>query len=306
MKMMNVFGLCIGLFLSQGFAGPQPLTVAVFNFETGTENAPDLGQKVSSIVSAELSASADFFLVERAELEKALGEQELGLSGTIRPEEAARIGQLTGAKVLVTGRVFKVDAETIAVAKVISSETSRVYGAMVKGNASTSISTLAEQLSKKISDVITQKGEVLVAKENNDDRLAELKKRINLNNVFPVRVKITEKHFGGPTHDPAAETELAFILQKCGFSLLSDASKDLPKVELIGEAFSEFGLRKGNLVSCKARVEIKAIDKATGKVLMVDRQTNVAIDLSEQIAAKTALQKAAFELALRLVPELTK
>ena len=42
-------------------------------------------------------------LVERAELEKVLGEAELGLSGTVSPETAARIGHLTGAKVLVTG-----------------------------------------------------------------------------------------------------------------------------------------------------------------------------------------------------------
>ena len=46
-------------------------------------------------------------MVERAELEKILGEQELGLSGTVSADTAAKVGNLTGAKVLVTGRVFK-------------------------------------------------------------------------------------------------------------------------------------------------------------------------------------------------------
>ena len=37
------------------------------------------------------------FEAKRAELEKALGEQELGLSGTVKAESAAKVGQLTGA-----------------------------------------------------------------------------------------------------------------------------------------------------------------------------------------------------------------
>jgi hypothetical protein len=53
-------------------------------------------------------------------------------------------------------------------------------------------------------------------------------------------------------------------------------------------------------------VELKILDKATGKVLGVDRQTCVAIDLSEQIAAKNALQKAAQELGERLIPQAVK
>jgi hypothetical protein len=77
-------------------------------------------------------------------------------------------------------------------------------------------------------------------------------------------------------------------------------------VELVGEAFSELGMRKGNLISCKARVELKAIQKSTGKILAIDRQTSVAVDLSEQIAAKSALQKAAQVLAPRFLDTMIK
>ncbi|MEY2466690.1 MAG: hypothetical protein QOD03_1211, partial [Verrucomicrobiota bacterium] len=71
-------------------------------------------------------------------------------------------------------------------------------------------------------------------------------------------------------------------------------------------AFSEFGMRKGNLQSCRARIEIKAREVESGKILAVDRQTSVAIDLAEHIAAKTALQNGAGELAERLLPKLVK
>jgi hypothetical protein len=63
-------------------------------------------------------------------------------------------------------------------------------------------------------------------------------------------------------------------------------------------------MRKGNLVSCKGRVEMKAIDKTTGNVLFIDRQTSVAVDLSEHLAGKTALQDAAAKLTERMLPKL--
>src|SRR6059036_1105318 len=87
------------------------LTVAIFDFESRDEAVRDLGPKVATLINASLSAEPQIITVERAELEKVLGEQELGLSGTISPDSAAKVGHLTGAKVLVTGRVFRVDKE---------------------------------------------------------------------------------------------------------------------------------------------------------------------------------------------------
>jgi hypothetical protein len=41
----------------------------------------------------------------------------------------------------------------------------------------------------------------------------------------------------------------------------------------------------------------KGVCAASGKILSVDRQTSVAVDLAEHVAAKTALQNGADELA---------
>jgi hypothetical protein len=57
-------------------APAQPLTVAVFDFTAKDDAARDLGPKVSALLTALLSAEADLILLERAELDKALGEQE--------------------------------------------------------------------------------------------------------------------------------------------------------------------------------------------------------------------------------------
>jgi hypothetical protein len=287
-------------------AAPDILTVAVFDFESRDEAVRDLGPKVATLINANLSAEPQIITVERAELEKVLGEQELGLSGTVSPDTAAKVGHLTGAKVLVTGRVFRVDKELLMVAKIIGTETSRVYGELVRGGAATSISDLSAELAKKIAATVTQKGDTLVAKvESREDRIAHIKKSLRSDKLPTVSVKIGERHFGQPVIDPAAETELGLVLQQCGFTLVDDKSKERADVEITGDAFSAYGLRKGNLISCKARVELKA-QKRGGEILAVDRQTSVAVDVAEQTAAKTALQNAALDIAGRLLPRIAK
>ena len=283
-----------------------PFTVAIFDFESRDEAVRDLGPKVASLLNASLSAEPQIITVERAELEKVLGEQELGLSGTVSPDTAAKVGHLTGAKVLVTGRVFKADKELVIVAKIIGTETSRVYGELVKGPAASSITDLSGDLARKIATTVSEKGDTLVAKvESREDRIARIKKSLKEGKLPTVSVRIGERHFGQPVIDPAAETELGLILKECGFPLVDDKSKEKADIEITGDAFSAFGLRKGNLISCKARIELKA-QKRTGQIFAVDRQTSVAVDITEQTAAKTALQQAAAELAERLGPKLSQ
>jgi hypothetical protein len=297
--------ILLGAALAKAPAATQDvLTVAIFDFESKGEAVHDLGAKVATLINASLSAEPQIITVERADLEKVLGEQELGLSGTVSPDTAAKVGHLTGAKVLVTGRVFNADKELIVVAKIIGTETSRVYGEMVKGPVAGALTDLAATLAKKITATVTSKGDTLVAKvESRDDRIARLKKTVKKGKLPTVSIRISERHFGTPVIDPAAQTELGFILQECGFTLVDEKSKQKADIELTGDAFSAYGLRKGNLISCKARVEIK-IQKRTGEILAVDRQTSVAVDITEQTVAKTALQEAAAELAERIVPKM--
>jgi hypothetical protein len=95
--------------------------------------------------------------------------------------------------------------------------------------------------------------------------------------------------------------------KETGFDVLDPKTAEKKADILIeGEGFSEFALRHGNLVSVKARLEIKAIDRQTDKVVATDRQTAVVVDLTEQIAGKAALQEAAAQIAERLLPKLVQ
>jgi hypothetical protein len=291
--------------LSRMLAADQILTVAVLDFDSGDEVDHNLGSQVATLVGANLSAEPQIITVERSDLNKLLGEQELGMSGTVSADSAAKVGQLTGAKVLVTGRVFTAGDQLIVVAKTIGTETSRVYGEMVSGPAGAPITDLSAELAKKIAADVVTKGDTLVAAvKSRDDLVAQLKKELGNQKLPAVSVKIPEQHFGEFVIDPAAQTELSMILKQCGFTVVDDLSTNHADIEITGEAFSEFGMQKGNLKSCSGRIEVNARATASGSILDIDRQTTVAVGLAEHIVAKTALQNSADELAERLVPKL--
>lgn len=285
----------------------QPLTVAVFDFASRDAGVKDLGPKLSAVLTALLSANPDVITVERQELDKALGEQELGLSGTVSPDTAARVGNLTGAKVLVTGRVFKVDKNTMAVAKVIGTETGRVFGETATIPESSDLAALSESLAKKISSALSSKGDLLVANtESREERIKKLTAAARSSKSLAVSVSLPEQHFGAPAADPAAETELLALLKEAGYKIVDSKSDKRADIEITGEAFSAFGMRKGNLYDCKARIELKARRRNGGKILFTGSHTSVAADLTEQTAAKSALENAALDVAQRLFPALSR
>lgn len=283
---------------------PAPVSVAVLPFTYSGEDMKDIAAELPTLLTAMLSSEISLLMVERAEVDKALSEIELGQSGTVDPQSAAKVGFLTGAQVLVTGRAFPVQKEIVIVAKIIGVETGRVYGETVALPARGSIVTAAQELATKIGSAMPQRGPTLIAAvEQKEDLVTQLRKKVDGKTLPSVSISIPEMNLDRTTIDPAAETEIAFILQQLGFEiidpLVSNRSAD---VEITGEAISQFGLRRGNLVSSRGRVEIKAISRKAGKVLLVSRDVSVAVDISPEVAGKAAIAKSAAKLTASLVP----
>ena len=133
--------------------------------------------------------------------------------------------------------------------------------------------------------------------------------------------------------DPAGETEIIKRLLEKGFKVvdqcrvkriryndqvraaLAGDDKTAAKIGLqygaeviiVGEAFSEFatsGGVLGSMISCRARVEARAIRTDTGEIIAADGKHAAGIDISENMAGKKALQNAGGQLGDYLITQI--
>ena len=305
---------------------PQPLTVAVLDFEIDDPTQPELGQQVAQVLAALLSGEPGITLVDRGTLTRTLEEQELNLTGLVQPDQAVRIGQLAGARLLVTGKAFPMGDRTFLTCKIIGTETSLVDGLLIKGKPADGIDDLVVQLGEQLPQRVREAGPKLVAQTPAADPLGQLKEQLRGRDLPVVAVVVFEEHHAQQTPrqpvDPAVETELKQMLLEAGFEVqdvdqneLADWARQAgagqvqawPRglhgvdVVITGEAFSEYATSIGNLVSATGRAEINLVDRERGRIVLAGRETTRAVDLSEQIAGKKALQKAGRQLGLQVL-----
>ena len=89
-----------------------------------------------------------------------------------------------------------------------------------------------------------------------------------------------------------------------GMSKDADKLLEIADVLVLGQGISERASTRSGIVSCKARLELKAIDIKTGEVLLAKSTYGAGLDVAEHIAGKRALQAAGRQMATDLIPEL--
>lgn len=308
------------------------LTVAVLDFSAADANVPDLGPIIGQTVSIMLSDEPEFQLVDRTAIDRVLQEQELNLTGLVETDQAIKVGKLVGARIIVVGKAFQLGQKLFITAKLIGTETTLVDGVLVKGDASDPIDELVMKLATDIAARLREAGPKLVASTDTTNPVPALKEALAGLPLPTIALVITEEHITQretppATQDPAVETEVKHLLIECGVTVqdiegneLLDWARarrngdkdpipwpnDLAIADWVvaGEAFSEFGAQLGNLHSCTARAEINVIDRRTGRIVYADRETARAVDLSENLAGRTALEKAGRKLGIRLLERL--
>lgn len=308
---MKVVILAMLLLAPFGHANAQDEQVQIFPMaimpfsERGAEMRGQ-GKNVSDLIFANLVVNPNVYLVERAELAKVIDELTLNQSGMVRQDQAAKVGVLTGAKILITGSVFKMGDKKFVVAKIIGTETGKVIGESVDGSGD--LAELVESLSVKITKLLKDSSATLMPKVmTTDDVINKLKEKLKGKVLPKIHVEIAEEHVARTVIDPAAQTEFIKVYKALGGEVVDNDEGDsaLADIKISGEGISEFATNIGRLMSVKARLEIKAVNKE-GDVVAVDRRTTVKVDVTELIAGKSALQEGALKIALSMIPKLAK
>jgi TolB-like protein len=213
--LLQFFLLCVFLVFgaAQIAIASTPLTVAVYDFVDSTNNKAALGGKITALVTADLSLETNLVMVERVQLSKSLSEQAFGVSGLVSSDAAARIGQITGAKVVVAGQAIRTEgSHLVIIATIIGTETGRLFAAKIEGPAG-HLTDLTADLSKKIAGTIDSQAGALVAAaaESKADRFARIVKSIKGTNRPSASVSIL-RGGGNRVWRPFAESRLS----RCG------------------------------------------------------------------------------------------
>jgi TolB-like protein len=106
--------------------------IAILDFDIGgsigreAEEYEALRRGLASMTLFELTQNTQLRIVERAQLQQILQEQNLGREGRVDPNTAAQIGRLVGARYMITGTLIDIRGNMSIDARLINAETSEI------------------------------------------------------------------------------------------------------------------------------------------------------------------------------------
>lgn len=131
--------------------------VAVLPFTNGgsfgakKEDLAPLEVGIQQMLLTELQQNAALRIVERSTLKEMLAEQDLGASGRVDPQTAARIGKLVGARYVISGVFMDLNGNFRMDGRIINTETGEIVRAVDVRAKRDQIYDLLVQLAGKIT-----------------------------------------------------------------------------------------------------------------------------------------------------------
>ena len=306
---------------------PQTYRIAIFEFEA---NEPKLSRNIRNLIEAVLNRNPILETIERKDIDKTFEELALSKSGLVSEISQIQTGAMVGAEFLITGDAFIMDNKLYITAKIINTATTRSKTLMAEGDISSALGATIGKLTDEMNAWFTNEAaKFLPAPEGRDLAIKWLTRKSQGMDLPAISVNFKETHMSKLIPDPPGYTEVIYILNAMGFTVYEPLNKDelaswaeklgadkkkmnkdgLPdevEIIIIGEAVSEVGIRRKDLVTVVARAEMRAIDRKTRKVLAVSRSEKEVreVDVSEMAAAKRATLLAARRNMVDLMPAL--
>ena len=92
------------------YEGPKKI-IAATKFKSTVGAQPDCGEATGAMLSEALMATGRFIVVERAEVDDLIKEQDMGVEGRVTQATAAKFGNMLGASILVMGTVTQFEEQ---------------------------------------------------------------------------------------------------------------------------------------------------------------------------------------------------
>ncbi len=131
--------------------------VGILPFENGGSIGADpydleaLTVGLQQLIITELSMNSQLRLVERGRINQLLSEQDLGASGRVDANTAARMGRLVGAKYMIMGGFTDINGRMVLTARIVDSETSEIIKAEKVDDKRDNIYTMVVSLADRVT-----------------------------------------------------------------------------------------------------------------------------------------------------------
>ncbi len=301
---------------------PKPLRairVAVFDFDVIKSVEVDAGS-ITDQINAMLAALPKVTIVNRDQIKKVADEHKIALTGLVDTSSAVKLGKFLNAQYIVVGRASKIGHTFYLVVKIVDVETTVQTTVSAKGSVENGFENVLERLVPPLKKKVRKLQHPVVKPE--DVALARLRKAARPLAGKVVLVQIEERHINRPLVDPAAQMAVAGRLKSLGFevivpkdpkagwkdALLKRGRYIKQKVDYLleGEGVSAFAARMHNLISCRARVELRLIAVPGRNVTVCEKGVAARVDLVEALAAKSALEDAGVNAADAVIMQLAR
>jgi TolB-like protein len=130
--------------------------LAILDFDIGATIGQDpddyqaLRRGLASMTLNEMTANPAIRVVERAQIQSIIQEQQLARDGRVDPSTAPQIGRLVGARFMVTGTLYDVRGDVRVDARLINTETSEILRTMRVQGRMDNIFDLVENLARQL------------------------------------------------------------------------------------------------------------------------------------------------------------
>jgi len=272
-----------GLFLEIANAAEKKIRIAVMPLDmhqvkrwwTGNW---DVGIGIAETITTELVNTGEFTVVERAQLQKVLDEQQLGKEGVLDPATAARVGNILGVQLMLLGTVTEFSLDTQKVNVPILGKVDVTIARCVINAKMVSVETAEIMAAMKGEGQFDRKGFALGGAFGDLQGLSFSSREFR-DHILGQATEVAAKEIVEQTVEKTADLEPILIPEP---PKLSGIVADVSSGEITINVGSKNGVEVGDIFEVYRKTkEIK--DPKTGEVIMVKKEKIAEIEITEVV-----------------------